>query len=358
MTKCASAKRGCELFGGGLFDAAPACGGLADEPSSGGGLPTFQQPTQVCVPPREGEAPGQSDGGLVCTWQMISGATEEGRRFEDYASCDVVRTQRPYYAAPTEDGALRDDPRLNDAAYVTELSWVKQQVEATACVCCHSTRAPRGTSNWYVDQPGNFLNGFHGRGLAMGAGWINTVGFGAYAAQQNNGFHRADPAHPQRGIFVTTDPARMEAFFRAEAQARGLKAEDFANEKYAAGPLDTQREYVPDACERGEGVDANGTVTWAGGDARYVYVLEAGSDNPTVPPNLDLPEGTLWRIDVPFTGAPVASGAVTYGTVPAGFAQKYPQEGAPTPLVKGRQYYLYALQDIIVPVTRCLFTAQ
>jgi hypothetical protein len=356
-SKCGSSKRGCELFGGGVFDPATVCGGVSADPSAGSGLPTFQQPSLSCVPPREGEAPGASDGGLVCTWEMISGATEEGRRFEDYASCDRVRTQRPYYAAPTEENATRDDPRLRDAAYSSELQWVRSQIEATACVCCHSTRAPKGTSNWYVDQPGNFLNGFYDRGVAMGAGWISTVGFGAYPKQHNNGFGRATPDRPNDTIFVTTDAERMKAFFVAEAQARGLKVEDFANERYGAGPLDAQRAYVPGACEDGEGVAADGTFTWVGGAARYLYVLGSTSTSPGVPPNLDTPEGTRWRIDVPWDGQPVTTGQVRYGVAPAGFAQKFPATGAPEALVKGQQYYLYVLQDIGVPVTRCLFTA-
>lgn len=120
---------------------------------------------------------------------MISAATEEGRNFEDYASCDRVRTQRPYYAAPTHDGALDADPRLSPPCMPVSLfEWLKKQINATACVCCHSTKAPEGTSNWYVDQPGNFLNGFHPRGLAMGAGWIDTVGLAPFPPSRTTAF--------------------------------------------------------------------------------------------------------------------------------------------------------------------------
>ena len=177
--RCASAKRGCEFFGGGIFDPAPVCGGVLPD-NQGTGLPTFQQPSLACVDPKPGEAAGKSDGGKVCTWEMISGATEEGRRFEDYASCDRVRTQRPYYAVGVRPEAGQADPRMDDPAYAAEVAWIKSQVQATACVCCHSTRAPEGSSNWFVESGPNFINSFNNRGLAMGAGWVDTVGFGAY----------------------------------------------------------------------------------------------------------------------------------------------------------------------------------
>lgn len=354
--RCGPSERGCEFFGGGIFDPGPVCKGQSTE-GGGTGLPTFQQPTLSCVAPKAGEPAGQSADGKVCTWSMISGATEPGRRFEDYGDCNIVRTQRPYYGSPVAADATRDDPRLKEPAYGMEVAWARQQIEATACVCCHSSKAPDGSSNWYVDQPGNFLNGFSNRGLAMGAGWIDTVGFGAYPKEQNNGFSRATPDRPGDSIFVTTDPARMAKLFAAEAVTRGLKPEDFANQKYGAGPLDDQRFYKPTACENGEGVSADGTLTWRQGPARYVYVLEAGTPSPGVPPNLDLPTGTKWHVAVPHTGNPVASGAVKYGQVPEGFAQRFPSTGSPAALERGKQYALYVLADIAVPNTRCLFTA-
>ncbi|WNG36717.1 hypothetical protein F0U61_25890 [Archangium violaceum] len=354
--KCGSMQRGCELFGGGVFDPSPVCGGKVVD-SGDSGLPTFQQPVLACMDPKPGEPPGLSEGGKVCTWEMISGATEPGRSFNDYASCDRVRTQRPYYAVPPAENAEREDPRMKDPAYVTEVNWVRSQVEATACVCCHSTRAPKGPSNWYVESPGNFINSFNPRGLAMGAGWINTVGFGAYPREHNNGFSRASPERPNDSIFVTTDPARMARFFESELFQRGYKREDFADQPYGAGPLDDQRLYRPTACANGEGVGADGTLRWRGGKARYVYVLEQDTTSPTVPPNLDLPQGTLWRLDVPSNGTPVESGTVRYGVIPAGMSQRFPASGQPATLTSGKTYYLYVLADIIVPITRCLFTA-
>ena len=62
-------------------------------------------------------------------------------------------------------------------------------------------------------------------------------------------------------------------------------------------------------------------------------------------------------IIVPYTTAQgVASGTVTYGAAPEGTMLKFPMTGQPTALVSGRQYYLYVLQDIAFPLTRCVFT--
>jgi hypothetical protein len=99
-------------------------------------------------------------------------------------------------------------------------------------------------------------------------------------------------------------------------------------------------------------------VKWIGGKARYVYVMEATSSSPGVPPNLDVPMGSLWRIDVPWLdGTPIESGSVKYGVTPEGLTQRVPATGAPAALESGKSYYLYVLQDIAIPVTRCLFTA-
>lgn len=354
---CGSMKRGCEFFAGGTFGPAPICGGV--EPGTGGtGLPTFQWPELSCRDPKPGEPAGRGPGGKVCTWEAISGATEEGRNFADYASCDRVRTQRPYHAAPiTTENPERDDPRLQDPAYAAEHTWVKQQINATACGCCHSTSAPEGPANWYLEQKGNFINGFSDRAIAMGAGWVDTVSFGAYPPEQNNGFHRPTPSTPNETMFVTTDQARMKRFFEGEAAARGLKKESFSG-TYGGGPLDDQRFYRPKACEAGEGVAADGTMTWTQGPARYIYILEADSPSPGVPPNLDMPGGTVWRIDAPYTSQAIASGALKFGVVPEGFTQKMPADGSKPPaLVSGRQYYIYVMADIALPNARCLFTA-
>jgi hypothetical protein len=354
-TKCAGSERGCEFFGGGVFEAAPICGG-ATTPGGGSGLAVFQQPKLVCKAPLPGEAPGKSPNGQVCTWQMISGATEEGRKFQDYADCSAVRTQRPYYAAQTAQNAEKTDPRLTEPTYAKELAWVKSQVESAACTCCHSKAAPEGFSNWYVEQPGNFLNGFYDKGIAMGAGWIESGSFGAYPPSENNGFTRATPENPTHSIFPSTDNARMVKFFENEALLRGIKKETYAG-TYAAGPLDEQRFYVPKACGPGEGIEADGTLRWRLGGARYVYVLDANAKAPGVPPNLDFPTGTIWRMDVSETGTPVETGTVKFGVVNPGLTQRFPAGNtAPKILEKGKTYYLYVMADVAQPNTRCLAT--
>lgn len=85
-------------------------------------------------------------------------------------------------------------------------------------------------------------------------------------------------------------------------------------------------------------------------------VLSADATSPTVPPNLDLPEGTRWRLDVPADGTPLESGAVRYDEVPAATSQRFPESGTPDALVPGETYYLYVTQDVGIPLTRCLFT--
>jgi len=85
-------------------------------------------------------------------------------------------------------------------------------------------------------------------------------------------------------------------------------------------------------------------------------VLEAGADNPGVPPNLDEPEGTLWLVDVPYTEDPIPAG-LAYGTVSGAQHQRIPAAGAPPALVPGQTYGLYVLKDIGFPLARCQFVA-
>jgi len=345
---CELQAAGCETFGGGAWQPEPICEGSGGG-GGGGDEDVFIQPTRECVDPIEGEPPGQSEDGQVCTWQAIAASTEAGRRFVDYGSCEVIRSQRPYYATPPAPGSGQPDPRLDDPAYLAELDWVRAQVEASACVCCHSDAAPQGASNWTIDAEGNWMDSFYDSGLALGANWINSVSFGAYDPADNNGFNRIDSGVP------STDPERMVAFFVAELEHRGRSEAEFADAEPFGGPLYDQLVYEPSACENGEGVKPDGTVAWTGGAARYVYVLEAGSDNPTVPPNLDLPDGTLWRIDVPADGDPISSGELSYGAVTAGMSQRFPIDDAPAGLVPGSEYYLYVTRDVGIPITRCLF---
>lgn len=346
---CGGVELGCG-FAQGEFVPSAVCEGS----EGGGGVGSdsaFRPFEQVCVDPIEGEPAGAGPDGQVCTWEAISANTEEGRRYIDYASCEPVYTQRPYWAVDVEWETADDDPRLTDEAFQEELAWVTSQVEAAACVCCHSTEiAPDGPSMWYLEAGPIWTDSFTDNGAAMMAGWIDSTSFGAFDPADNNGFDRRTT-----GV-ATTDISRMQAFWEADLARRGLSRADFAEAEPFGGPLYDQLTYEPSACENGEGISASGEITWSGGDARYVYVMTPDSDNPGVPPNLDLPGGTLWRLDVDWTSEPVSSG-IAYGAVPDGAAQAFPSSGAPPALTPGETYYLYVLRDIYQPLTRCLFTA-
>lgn len=348
---CSNQKLGCEVFAGGSFAAAGVCAESTGETPSGSSSAPFEPPVLVCKDPLPGEPVGQSEDGQVCTWQMISGSTEPGRRFVDYASCEPVYTQRPYYPVIPAGDFSKPDPRLNDPTYAAEVAWVREQVEASACTCCHQkSLTPAGAAIWDIEAEGNWVNTFSPYGLAFAGGFIDSSLLGAYPASENNGFSRDTTGIP------TTDPARMAAFFEKEIVHRGYSVEFFADWKPVPEVFYEQSIYNPSVCEGGDGVGADLTVRWAGGGARYIYVLEAGAANPGVPPNLDLPEGTLWRLDVPPDAEPLASGEVRFGEVPNGMKQGFPSAGAPAPLEPNKTYYLYAAADVMVPITRCLFT--
>lgn len=346
---CSGVQLGCD-FASGEFVPSDVCEG-----SEGGGVTgdgVFRPFEQVCVDPIEGEPAGAGPDGQVCTWEAISANTEPGRRYRDYASCEPVFTQRPYWPVGVEWSTPDDDPRLTDPDFQGELAWVTEQVEAAACVCCHSTElAPEGPSMWYLEAGPIWTDSVTPQGMAMMAGWIDSTAFGAFSPEDNNGFDRETT-----GV-ATTDIPRMQAFWEGELARQGYSQADFADTAPFGGPLYDQLVYELSDCEDGQGVSSDGTVTWTGGAARYVYVLEPGSMNPGVPPNLDLPDGTLWRLDVAYTSDPVPSG-VAYGSEPDGAFQAFPTDGAPPALVSGQEYALYVLLDIYQPATRCVFTAE
>ena len=346
---CGGVELGCG-FAGGTFVPSEVCEG-----GGGGGGSTgdvFKPFEQVCVDPVDGEPAGDGPDGQVCTWEAISGVTEEGRKYIDYASCEPVFSQRPYYGREVTADTAPDDPRLSDPDWVAEYDWVTAQVESAACVCCHSEDiAPDGPSGWYLEASPIWIDTLDDDGLAMMAGWVDSTAFGAFAPEDNNGFDRETTGVP------TSDVARMQAFLTGELDRRGFTEADFADTAPFGGPLYDQLFYEPEACPGDVGVSADGEVTWTGGDARYLYVLEADSMSPGVPPNLDLPDGTLWRLDVAWTAEALPSG-VAYGGLPDGADQAWPTDGAPPALVTGDTYYLYVLRDVYQPLTRCLFTAE
>jgi hypothetical protein len=318
------------------------------DPLPGG---VFIQPRYECVEPLPGEEPGTGPDGKVCTWSAISACTEPGRDFAEYSRCDVVRTQRPYSPSPATLEPDPEDPRLQDTAFMGELGWVTEQVRACACVCCHSTEgAPAGPSDWYLEAGPIWTDSIGDEGVALLAGLVDSTSFGAFAPEDNHGFARDVTALP------TTDSARMRAFFLEEYLRRGFSESDAATIPPFGGPLVSQAEYTPRSCAGSNGIAADGTIRFTG-VARYLYVLEADAANPGVPPNLDTPEGTLWRVEVPEAGRPIRPG-LRYGEVPEGAVQRFPADAPPAALQAGQTYYLYTLADVGLPLTRCLATVQ
>ena len=352
-TSCSGLATGCGFAKGEYVPAEP-CGGTNPPTPLDGADDPFKPFEKICVDPLPGETPGNGPKDQVCTWNAISGSTEPGRHFADYVSCEPVWLQRPYWPAPAEANTPEDDPRYDDAEWLAEYDWVTDQVEASACVCCHSTESspPDGTSGWYIEAPGLWTDTLDNDAMAMMAGWIGSEAFGAFPPEENNGFDRS------RTGMQSTDPDRMEAFWAGELARRGFGESDFVDHPPFGGPLADQLAFTPERCPDGIGVAADGTIHWQGGAARYVYVLDPLSRAPGVPPNLDLPDGTLWRLDVNWFDEPVASG-LRYGSSPDGAFQAWPDDGtAPEALNKGFLYYLYVLEDIYRPLTRCLFEAE
>ena len=352
---CAASEMGCELFGGGTFVPDERCEPYVDDEEEdydgiGSGGSIFQPGDFVCLGPVEGDTANGTNGDEVCTWSTIGGCTEEGKKFIDYAECTPVLTQRPYAPVPPSSFKTPDsDPLFSDSNFLAEVDWAKTQAESCGCVCCHTDSiAPRGASIWDTEAEGIWTDSFTDNGLAIMAGWIDSTPLGAHAPEDNNGFDRSRTGMP------TTDIERMVAFFEGELGRRGRTEAEFADALPTGGPLHTQRIFEPSNCENGEGVDSSGKLKWSGGAARYIYILAEGSENPTAPPNLDLPEGTLWRLNVDYRDDAVSDG-FTYGVVPSGTRQAFPEVGAPVSLVKGQTYYIYVQRDVAIPITRCLF---
>lgn len=346
--KCNGGRTGCEVFGGGYWNPSTLCGGANTEIVVLEGM--WKRPTRVCT--------DDGDGGQRCVWNSIHGATVEGRSFRDDAKCDDSRSGRPYYPKDPDDRYAMTDDRRTDSTYLAEEAWVRSQINATSCVCCHSSAAPNGEASIFdIDREGSIANQLTDRGIGHGSSLVNSIPLGAFPADINNGFIKSDWAHPDYSVFLSTDPARMKTFWMKEAEHRGLTAESFVGVPDGFGPLSEQLYFKPEACTAGEGISADGLITWGNGRARYVYVMEANAKSPTVFPNLDLPADTLWKLDVPYDAAPLSSGTVRYGQVPEGMTQAFPMAGAPATLTSGKQYYLYVAADQMLYVTRCLVTA-
>jgi hypothetical protein len=308
----------------------------------------FIPPFLDCRPPVAGERAAGPDGN-VCTNVSIAGATEPGKAFSRYAACEVVLTQRPYYPAPPAKVSSATDPRASDTAFMGELAWAKAELAASGCACCHdATLAPRGASQWDIQAKPIWLDTVSDAGLALFAGFADSSVLGAYAAGDNHGFDRTETGVP------TTDTARMKRLVAAELARRGISESQARTVPPFGGPIYANSVRKPEMCGAGEGIDPEGKVLFKGASARYVYVLEPGSRNPGVPPNLDHPEGTRWRLDVLPNAEALASG-LRYGKTPKGSYQDTPVRSPALALENGKTYQLAVLKDVGVPLANCLF---
>lgn len=289
------------------------------------------------------------DGRELCVNVSIAGATQPGRSFAADASCGVVRTQRPYWPASPAARPDPADPRAQDAALRAELAWAKEQIAATGCVCCHaSSAAPQGASQWDIEAGPLWLDTLSDTGLALFLGHADSSVLGAYPPSDNHGFDRGVTGVP------TTDVERMRALLGAELRRRGRDEAWARALPPFGGPIYQNSVRPPVPCGADEGIDEGGRVRFRGETARYVYVLEEGSKNPGVPPNLDRPAGLLWRLDVSPSQPGVNSG-ILYGTTPRGTFQDTPSSGPAPTLQPGKTYQLTALVDVGLPIVNCTF---
>jgi hypothetical protein len=308
----------------------------------------FIPPFLDCRDSQDGK-PGEGPDGKVCTHVAISGCTEAGRYFPDYADCAVVRTQRPFWVEAPANEPDPDDPRLDDPAFMGELAWMTQQLEASACTCCHDSRVNDGkTGQWDIHHGPIWLDTLSDDGLALFIGLADSSALGAYPADDNHGFDRTQTGVP------TNDTARMKAFLAKELERRGISREQAAAVPPFGGPIFANKSMPTEPC-RGQGVDPSGKLQLGAAKVRYVYVMNDGAANPGVPPDQDLPDGTLWRLDV-LASAAAISGELAYATTPEGTFQVQPADQPAPALERGTRYELYALQDVGLPVINCSFT--
>jgi hypothetical protein len=258
-----------------------------------------------------------------------------------------VRTQRPYWPAPPANVPPETDPRLSDDAFLRESAWASEQIAASGCTCCHDGRLI-AASQWDIALGPLWIDSLSDTGLALFAGLADSSVLGAYPPDENHGFDRERVGVP------STDPARMSAFALGELMRRG-RSEAWARDVPPfGGPIYENSVKPPQPCGPGEGVAPDGSVRWTGGGARYVYVLARGSKNPGVPPNLDLPQGTLWRLDALASATPIASG-LAFATTPSGSFQTHPPASPAQQLDAGETYQLFVLRDVGLPLANCLF---
>ena len=64
---------------------------------------------------------------------------------------------------------------MADPAYAAEVEWIRGQLSACSCVCCHQGSVTKeGATIWDLELEGNFLNSFSPWGLAFMAGFVDS----------------------------------------------------------------------------------------------------------------------------------------------------------------------------------------
>ncbi len=306
------------------------------------------------------QMPAKDGSGMreVCANVSISGSTEEGYRFADFGVCKDIRTQRPYnpFVRVMQRSDFGDpEQRLADPEFAKELNWVTEQIRSSGCVCCHDSSVSRWTAYWDVNKGPMWIDQLDDYSLAVFSGKVGSTALGAYPSEDNYGFDRYHTGAP------TTDVKRMQAFFNGLLDELGTSQEEIDAMPPLADFLGSQLREPVEACPEGVGISSEDMkIRWGNiFPARYVYVLEESAQNPLVTPNLDKPEGTLWRLDVPNRSLPLLSGQITYGEVPGRARQTIPDpERFETlkPLEKGKIYRLNVQLDMAFPIANCYFT--
>lgn len=316
---------------------------------------------QVCVPatdlpdlsPDVGTTIGDDGVEAVCIWDHFNGNAPEGLEFTEFSDCTAVWTQGPgWFVAPSRQ-YVSDDSVLNDPDHTAERTWVRDQIAASGCACCHASAVGSGhTSGFDIDAPGVWTDSMTNAQLAMSGDWYDEHQlFGWFDAADNHGFDRSQTLWP------TTDPDRLGAFFEAEFARRKGSEEDKDEAQAQFDALFGNVLAAPSECiDPFEGL-VDGKLVWNGDGVRQVLVQEADADNAAFPPNLHVPAGTVWALFVDGDGTPIESGALAPGEVPAGATQVVPADGTSPELVPGQTYKLHVTRDIMsLAPARCTFT--
>lgn len=158
----------------------------------------------------------------VCTVVEVGGSTVLGHAYPAALCPDVRRLGRPFHPVPVPHRSQADDQRLNDPAFMRELTWVTSQIKSSACVCCHDTATDQHAAMWDIGADSIWTDQLTPRGVAILGGVLNSNIFGDIPATKNNGFDRSGTGAP------TTDKARMRQFFQSDMARRGITPADVA----------------------------------------------------------------------------------------------------------------------------------